>query len=987
MRHQPTLVMQFIPLLLLLTVTLLASSSSWSPLGMMSSRPVEAAVIGIDFGSEFIKVALVKPGTGPHIVVDEMSKRKVPAVVAFCDGERHFGNGAMQLAIRKPKDTYMWAHRLLGKDESAPELAQLRELAYPWEIVTDPQRRSLAFRHHAAGSGEGEHDVLFSVEEIVAMSLQHIQKIAEADAEGGSVRDCVLTVPPHWTQRERAAILDAAELAGLNVLALTNENTAAAIQYGIERKYEGNGNDTHTALFYNMGSTSTKVTLADYSSWTRKERGGRNRTVGQVEVRGIAYDASLGGHAFEARISDWVTNEVNKQLESIKGASTTNIRTNMRAMAKVRAAAEKAKIVLSANQDTQVFLGSLIDDRDFKMTLTREEFYAFSTDLLDRVAQPAQQALEAAGRTIDQVDAVVIIGGGVRIPAVQAKLKEFSQRDYLAQNLNGDDAMAMGAVFRAANLSTAFQVRPFGVVDVTPYAVGVRLTDSLQQAHEEKPETTAEEGADASTGAAQSFHKRASLFKRFSPLHKKKTIQFKHSSDFLCHISHELQSNPLPPGIPAPIAAYNITGLSRLGESAKYAPLLTDQKPRVSISFQLDLSGLVSITRAEATLEEMVKVPKPKAKDTKTNETNTNATADANATQTEETKKAEDATEQTGEKAAEGSETNGEEEEEFIMKKKLHTIPLTVSKIGSPGSIERMNATQKLLSKATLEKLRLADELKKEIAAAKNTLEAHIYATRAQLSEEDVEAVSTEEQRETLRSALAEAEDWLYEQGDESASIFKDKLTSLRALSDPLFFRRAEREKLPIAIEMSRSLFQLARKKMAEYEREREWVPEASRQSVLDKVADVEAWLDEKVEAHTQTAPHEDPVLESEAVYMRLEPINKLLEEVSRIKKPIPKKKKKKSTNTTSTENKNNTTDGNTTESGSVNGEGRTTTGDADADSTAAQSTNAEQQTQTETQTQNEQVDAEQQQQQQQPETEQTSESTTKPQTDKKDEL
>lgn len=803
--------------------------------------------------------------------------------------------------MRKPKETYLWAHRLLGKDINSPQVAELKRQGFPWDVVELPDRRTLGFRHALAKNAD-EKDVIFSVEEIVAMSLQHIMKIAEADAES-VVRDCVITVPAFFSHRERQALLDAAEIAGLNVLSLINENTAAAIQYGIDRKY--NVNETHTIMLYNMGSSSTKVSIAEYSGYLKKERGGKtNKTIGQFEIKSTGGDDSLGGVAFEQRITDYVVEEVNKQLAAKK--ITYDIRKNPKAMAKIRAAAEKAKTVLSANQEAQIFLNSLHEDTDFKMMLTREQFYTMVDDLLQRTTAPIQQALDEAGMTVDQLDAVVIIGGAVRIPAIQANIKTFVGKDHLTQSLNGDEAMVMGAVFRAANLSTTFQVRPFGMFDSTPYAVGVRITSEVAGEETAAAVTGEDETPASATNDAKSvaFSKRASLFSRLNRLAKKKTVQFTHTADFDCQLSHEAtKSAVLPAGIPLPIDLYNVTGLTKLMNSTRYADLLKDQKPKVSLSFLLDNSGLSTLVRAEATLEEMVKVPIVKKKTPAKKE---DATEEATATEKKEGEEAEkkaadeaaDATEKDAAAASSDEKAPESEEPEFTLKKKTHTIPLTVVKVGSPGSTESMNATHKVAAKATLEKLRRADDLKKEIAAAKNTLEAHIYATRSSLHEPEVETVSTDEQRETARAALAEAEDWLYEQGDDSATIFKDKLNTLKALTDPIFFRLAELSALPTALNTTRTLITFVNKQLVDYAKNRPWVPESDRLKLKDKIDDLSEWLDEKQAAQAKLTAFEPPVLESEALYERLRPIHKLSNDLMKLKKPIEKPKPKKKTPT-----------------------------------------------------------------------------------------
>jgi hypoxia up-regulated 1 len=332
----------------------------------------------------------------------------------------------------------------------------------------------VAFAHPT--NGNEATPSLLTPEELVAMSFQHIKEICEVDA-GMPVTDAVITVPEFWTQKERQALLDAAEIAGISVLSLVNENTAAAIQYGIDRKPVAN--ETHRAIFYNMGSTSTKVSLAEFTSYP--ERGKKNKTVGQFEMLSVAYDETLGGQAFEVRIMDHLVTEANKMFHA-KGNKQMDVRTNQRAMAKLRVAAVKAKAVLSANKDTPIFVSSLANDIDFKTMLSRDKFIELSGDLIDRAVAPLKRVLDDKNFTPADIDAILIIGGGVRIPAIQSALKEFIKRD-LGQGLDGDESMALGAVFRAANLSTQFQVRKFGMIDVTPFPVGVRLANLPSMYH------------------------------------------------------------------------------------------------------------------------------------------------------------------------------------------------------------------------------------------------------------------------------------------------------------------------------------------------------------------------------------------------------------------------------------------------------------------------------------------------------------------------
>lgn len=854
-----------------------------------------AAVIGIDFGSEFVKVASVQPGKTFHIVLDEQSQRKVPHVVTFDDNQRHFGNGATSLAVRKPKDTYVYAQTLLGRDITSPQAKLFSRYYYPHELVEVPERGGAVGFHHASGTGLFKEDTVFSPEEIVAMTLQHIKHIAEEDS-GTPVKDCVITVPEFFTQKERQAMLDAAELAGLNVLSLINENSAALIQYGIDRKYSVN--ETHRVIIYNMGSSSTKVTLATLSGYVEPRK---NKTVGQFEVNAVAWDETLGGQAFEVLLMDWMAGEVNKQLAA-KG-DKTDVRTNTRVMAKIRAQAVKTKTVLSANKETPVVLSSLLNDMDFKMFITRTEFEEYAKDLLARSTVPLEKVLRDAKLKPEEVDAIVLIGGSSRIPGVQQAIRGVMQRDELGFTLNADEASAMGAVFRAANLSTAFKLRRFGMVDINPFSVGVRFTDlpkdgaAVPAAEEEAPAAALEssgEGEEAeSPQDGKPFSKRAALFRRYNRLSKRKTVTFSHTSDLQCSVHHDAPAQ-LPAGVSQNIGRINITGLDALARNTDKQELLATQKPKVSLSFILDASGLVDLVKAEATLEEMVKVPVAKPKAEKKDEATAAAPAAGEGEgEAEAGAGAEASTEGEGEVAAAAAgegEAEGEgaaaatgegeaeaEVVEYKMQKKTHRFPLKLSRNGGSFAVQPLSRDVMRETKAKLTRLTRQDELRKEIAQSKNSVEAFIYNTRNTINENDeVAVVSTEGQRQEVLDALEKAEEWLYEQGEDEPGPFKSKLAELTALYQPIAHRLSERVERPQAVNASRTVLSVTRSLLKQWEVEKPWLNPNDTAELAAMVDEAEAWLDEKEAAQDKLQPHEDPAFSSDEVMERVRPIAKL---------------------------------------------------------------------------------------------------------------
>ena len=443
----------------------------------------------------------------------------------------------------------------------------------------------------------------FTPEELVAMVLSHAKDITTAFG-APNVRDCVMTVPSFYTQHERQALLDAAELADLNVLGLIDENAAAALHYGIDRVDE----KPVTILFYNMGGSSLEVSVVRYHSYETKDKISRKKkTVGSFEVLGKGWDATLGGKAFDAHLVDFLATEFNKN-PVMEGK---DIRDVPRAMAKLRIQANKVKHVLSANTDFPVFVDGLYKDTGLSTHISRSTFEQLTHELLERSVKPIGDALEAANLTLSDIDQVELIGGGMRIPKVQEMIKSYLGEDVeLGRHINSDEAMALGAAFHGANVSTAFRVRQVGMTDVNPFEIGIELheLDEVESSggfasyfgfgkkKEEEKENTEEE---------ERWEKSAVMFKSFGKVGVKKTIAFSHDKDVHCSVNYNSEDKNLPANTEESIVRFKITGVSSFVNDMKGKDL---GKPKISLQFELTTSGITNLIKAEAVLEETVVV-------------------------------------------------------------------------------------------------------------------------------------------------------------------------------------------------------------------------------------------------------------------------------------------------------------------------------------------------------------------------------------------
>jgi hypoxia up-regulated 1 len=454
-------------------------------------------------------------------------------------------------------------------------------------------------------------------EELTAMVLHYAEEIThqygkEKGHTYGDITDCVLTVPSFSTQTERQALLDAAELGGFRVLGLIDENTASAVNFGMDKTFE----EPQIYLFYNLGGSSLQVSIIKFHSYEVPESkySKKMKRVGSIEVLGKGWDSTLGGLAYDNR------------LRHARGHDK-DIRDAPRAMTKIRLQANKVKHVLSANQEIPVHIDSLHDDLSLSMHFTRTQFEELCDDLTKRATDPIIDALASANVTLEEITAIELIGGGMRVPKVQSSLSTVLGDMELGMHINSDESMALGASFYGANISTAFRVRQVGLVDISPFAVGVTLED-LETDEEKK----SDEDEDA-------WRKKATIFKANGKIGVKKTIAFTHDQDV--HVSLDY-SDPekLPAGAKVELQRYKVSGVSAFAKEMEEKDL---GKPKISLQFELSQSGTTALIKAEAAVEETytveveVEIDDDDEEETVSTSNETSSSEDDKESKTEET--------------------------------------------------------------------------------------------------------------------------------------------------------------------------------------------------------------------------------------------------------------------------------------------------------------------------------------------------------------
>uniref|UniRef100_A0A2M3ZZN5 Hypoxia up-regulated protein 1 n=1 Tax=Anopheles triannulatus TaxID=58253 RepID=A0A2M3ZZN5_9DIPT len=784
---------------LLGTVLLLATFASFAH---------GAAVMSVDLGSEWMKVGVVSPGVPMEIALNKESKRKTPSTIAFRNGDRVFGEDAQTLGVRFPANSFGYLIDLLGKTIDNPMVELYRKRFPYYDIVEDPKRKTVVFR-----AGEEQ----FTIEELIAQLLQ-VAKVYAEDSTGQTITECVLIVPGFFGQAERTALMSAARLANLKVLQLINDYTAVALNYGIFRRKEINETAQYF-LFYDMGAYKTSAAVVSYQ--LVKDKATRE-THPVVQVLGVGYDRTLGGLEMQIRLRDYLGQEFNKL-----GKTKTDVFTNPRAMAKLFKEAGRLKNVLSANTEHYAQIEGLLDEQDFRLLVTREQFEKLCSDLYDRVTAPLDKALAGAGLALDVVNQVVLFGGNTRVPKMQDILRAHIGQE-LAKNINADEAACMGAVYRAADLATGFKVKKFITKDAVLFPIQVVFD------------------REGDSGALRQV--RRTLFGAMNSYPQKKVITFnKHTDDFAFTVQYaELESV-----LGQNANTLGSTDLARvqLSEVAKKLKANTAadnvESKGIKAHFVLDDSGIFSLANVELVLEKTLtkgeeeedgdestfqKIgntisklfsgdtdDKPTATESKTaggGDSESETPEEAEQPKGEETDKGTSKEEEkptageptTKDAKPEGngtaSNTADEAAKNATVKPKIVTLKETIpSKVEltylAPLDGESYEASAKRLSA-----LDATDNAKKRRETALNALESFVIDAQVKLDEEEYASCGTPEEIETIRKRCSELSDWLYEDGaDADAETYEKKLEELRGVANEVYARHWEHNERPDALD------------------------------------------------------------------------------------------------------------------------------------------------------------------------------------------
>lgn len=761
-------------------------------------------MVGFDIGNENCVIAVVKQ-RGVDVLLNDESNRETPAVVCFGEKQRFLGSAGAATAMMNLKSTISQVKRLIGRKFAEVDVQNELKM-FPVETSEGLDGGILI---HLKYLGESH---TFTPVQIMAMLFAHLKEVGEKGLEM-AITDCVIGVPSYFTDLQRRAYLNAAAIAGLNPLRLMHDCTATALSYGIYKTDFPSSGPTYVA-FVDIGHCDTQVSIASFEG-------------GHMRILSHTFDSSLGGRDFDEVLFSHFAAQFKEQY-------SIDVYSNVKACIRLQAACEKLKKVLSANPEAPLNIECLMEEKDVKGFIKRDEFEKLASRLLERISIPCNKALADAGLAAVKIHSVELVGSGSRIPAITRLLASLFRREP-SRKLNASECVARGCALQCAMLSPVFRVKEYEVQDVIPFSIGF--------SSEEAPICKGSNGI---------------LFPRGQPIPSVKVLTFQRSSSFHLEAFYA-NLHELPSGVSPKISCFTIGPFqSSHGEKA-----------RVKVKVQLNLHGIVSVESATL-IEDHV--------DDSVTRGNTHLNVDKMDAECASSSGPSDVF-ANGVEASTCTQSKSSHASADGMRKDRVTrrleIPVSEHIYGGMTMAELSEAQQKEIQLAQ------QDRTMEQTKEKKNALESYVYEMRNKLFN-TYRSFASDQERDGISRSLQQTEEWLYEDGDdETEHAYTSKLEDLKTLVDPIENRYKDEE---ARAQATRDL----RNSIVDYRKSVDSIPPNQQEMIINECNTAEQWLREKTQQQDAMPKNTDPVLWSSDIKSRKEDLDMTCKHILRSKASPP---------------------------------------------------------------------------------------------------
>ncbi|KAJ3256583.1 adenyl-nucleotide exchange factor sse1 [Chytriomyces hyalinus] len=800
------------------------------------------SVVGIDFGNLNTVVAVAR-NRGIDVITNEVSNRSTPSLVSFGEKQRYLGESAKTQEISNFKSTVGGLKRLIGRSFEDPDVLAIEQKFVNCKLV-EGERGDVA----AQVTYQNESRT-FSMTQVAAMFFGQVKDFTSKEIKT-QCTDVVLSCPGWFSDRQRRALLDAAEISGVNVLRIMNDLTASALGYGITKTDLPDPSldekvKPRTVVFVDMGNSSYQVSVVQFVK-------------GKLTVKSTAYDRNLGGRDFDEVIVDHYVTEFNKKYKM-------DIRANPKALFRLRQGVEKVKKILSANSVTMLNIECLLDDKDVSAEVHRAEFLEWIKPLMARLKGPLDQAMADAGISTADVDFVELVGGSTRLAAVKEFLGEYFQgpkgENKISTTLNLDEAVARGCALQCAMISPVFKVREFSVQDWNHYPISLSWDAALV------PSTK--------TGEAGVSHMEAFGVGNAIPSNKGLTLARRLPESELAenngHVKFEVEAKYDAPatarGLPhVPkdwIGKFTITGIKKLSGDPNAAGEGV-AKATIKVKARLDANNLVVVDGAQQIEEVLV---------------------------AEEAEKKDEAAMETDEKpkevsAAQLAASGGGPPQKMKRVTRKHDLHIVVQTAGASRELVKewhalegeMNATDRLVI---------------DTAEKRNQLEEYVYYAREKLDMAWSDFI-TDADRSTFSTELNEMEDWLYGDGEDATkSVFVEKLSGLKKKGDPVAARYLQADERPRAEKLFREFANNVLINLSAEDDRYSHIAPADLEKVKKETNDKLKWLNDNIAKVNDQPKHVAPAVTVEQINLERDSLMYFVNPILNKPKPAPKVEEK----------------------------------------------------------------------------------------------